>query len=148
MFSACSKRTDWPGVPYTQVRGYAYNLDGQHGTPLLDQGRLHPSVFDTNGVQLTPQQSERLLEAVARPHAKHPVMRCYFPRHGFVFYAASNQPVATVEICFECSTYRTSPPLSHFFDLTSLREVAKDVGLPVFSRPEDYQALKAQRQKQ
>ena len=142
MLIASSKRTDWPGVPYKQVRGYVYNPDGQHGTPLLDQGRLHPSVIGTNGVRLMPEQIERLLGAVARPHAKHPVMRCYLPRHGFVFYNASNQPVAWVEICFECSGYRTSPPLSHPFDLAALRTLAKDVGLPVFSRPEDYKALK------
>ena len=137
-----SKRVDWPAIRYGEVRGYIYNLDGQTGVPIVKNGRLDNSVLNSNGARLTASQVERLLNAVAQPHPKHPVMRCYFPRHAFVFYDGASRPVAFLEICFECFGYRTSPPLSHFFDLKALNQLCRDVGLPILQNARDYQTLK------
>ena len=50
--------------------------------------------------------------------------------------------VAYVEICSECSNYRTLPELSHPLYLSALERLCRDLKLPVLARAEDYKALK------
>ena len=131
--SILGPRVDWPAVSYSEVRGYVYNAGGENGIPIIQDGVLHPSVIDREGVKLSAAQVERLLDAVACPHS-NPRIRaaCYDPRHAFVFYDDSHQPVAHVEICFSCIGFSTLPTLSHSVGFVELGQLCKDLSLPVF----------------
>ena len=147
LLASCSRQPaiNWPGVSYSEVRGYLYNLDGDAAVPLLQEGNLHSSIVNTNGVKLTKKQAQQLLDAIIQPHPQHGRAKCYTPRHGFVFYNEKTNPVAFVEICFECRHYRMSPASTNPMYLTAIEQVCQDAGLPVFAKPEDYLALKAKR---
>ena len=139
-------RIDWPGVPYSEVRGYFYNLDGAPGAPILQNGHLHETVVDTNGARLTQQQIEQLLDAVARPQPPDPVASCYMPRHAFIFYDSS-QTCRFRRDLLRLFDYQTSPSLPHRINLSALERLCRDVGLPVLARGKDYRVFKGNPQK-
>lgn len=133
-------RIDWPKTSYAEVRGYLYNAEGDHGVPIIEDGVLHKSVVDRNGVRLDASQVERLLDSVARPHSEPSVRAaCYDPRHAFVFFDERRQPVAHVEICFSCIGFNTSPKVTHSVGYTELRQLCQDLSLPVFGGRDERQ---------
>lgn len=131
--SVLGPRDDWPAVSYSEVRGYVYNLDGNYGIPIVQDGILDQSVVGRRGVKLSTSQVEHLLDAVVRPHSSPAfAAACYEPRHAFVFYDDHHQPVAHIEICFSCIGFRTLPMLSHSVGFAELGKLCKDLSLPVF----------------
>ena len=116
--------SSWPGVSYTEARAYAFNRKGTPQpidectgrqlmyAPLLDcHDHLGPSVINKERVFLFSAQIQRLLAAVTRDHPEHITARSFYPRHRFIFYDALHNPVASIEICFECGFVRGLPPL-------------------------------------
>lgn len=147
------QRIDWPQTPYAEVRGFFYNAEGNGSVPIIEDGELHKSVLDRNGVLLNASQIERLLDAVARPHSDFNFrVACYFPRHAFVFFDEMHHPVAYVEICFSCFGENTSPRLPHRVGHAELQRLCHDLSLPFFegrnSRQQyvDYAARHSQKQ--
>lgn len=131
--SVLGPRVDWPRVPYAEVRAFFYNANAENFVPIIENGELHKSVIDRNGVLLDVSQVDRLLDAVARPHSDFDVRAaCYFPRHAFVFFDEKHQPVAFVEICFSCIAEDTSPKLTHRVGFAELEQLCRDLSLPLF----------------
>jgi len=140
--SATAMSTNWPPAGYKEVRAYIFNLDGHSGARILETNQLSDTVVNREGVRLGKLDIERLLQAavVLKPIAVARSLRCYVPRHAFVFYDDDKKPVGFVEICFECSRHRTSAsdPLIWEFDLKALRKLFTDLKISVFEKGDDY----------
>lgn len=94
----------WPPRDFVEVRGYVYNLSGEV-PPLVQDGKLHESVKDPNGVVLTKEQVTTLLRATTGEHRLHPIALCYVPHHGYVFYNAAAGLLAGLRsVSAACST--------------------------------------------
>jgi hypothetical protein len=140
--TACSSNRAWPPKDYTEVRAFLYNLDSDDSSPCVIKGRLNASVTDTNGMRLTDVQKSRFLAAVTGSHAEHPVAGCYVPHHAYVFYDVRHRIVGWVELCFGCLNYRASSRSApRVFDITALRKLTVELGLPVLKNEDDYGTL-------
>jgi len=125
------------------VRAFLYNLDSKDSLPILQSGQLDQSVADTKGVILTDAQVSRLLAAVTGNHSDHGVAGCYIPHHAYVFYNKRQRIVGWVELCFGCMNYHASSPNApRVFDVSSLLDLTKELGLPVLNKDTDYSTLK------
>lgn len=118
----------FPGVKVTTARAVVYRYTGlDESCELLDgKGGLCPNVHEPQ-VDLTAEQLERTLQLVrgasiyseqsvtpsgATRKAKRPVLRCDFnPHHAIVFYQ-DDQPVGTLEVCFECGQWLATPEVA------------------------------------
>ncbi len=100
---------EWPEVPFATVRAYAWPLT--RNEPEVITPHLHPAkgALDPRGIVLTPPQVQRLLLAEKRRFAPRPAAGCYVPHNAFVFFSARGEPVAFLEICFDCLGVRLSP---------------------------------------
>ncbi len=126
----------WPPVEFTEVRAYAWPDDKQTEAVILPGMKLKPGAINADGAVLTPQQTKRLLAAIAYGHPDHPIASCHIPHNAFVFYDATKKPVAFVEICFGCLSYRAEPrrsgkPLA----LVSLASIFAEHKLPMGEYP-------------
>ena len=122
---------DWPAAAYTEVRAYAYNLDGHSRNPaIIVDGKLHPTVVNPAGVKLSKKQEVKLLAALNGKHSPHPVASCFIPRHAFVFYD-HEKVVASVDVCFECMATESTPKgIIYPDDLAALAELCDAMKLP------------------
>jgi hypothetical protein len=60
---------------------------------------------------------------------------CYYPRHAILFYDLDDQPFSYVEICFECTNYRTSDnlPLDFCYEKSqAIKDFFQLVGIKYF----------------
>ncbi len=105
----CLAGDSWPGVPWMEVRAYAWPDREKAKAVILKDLTLKPGVINPRGALLSTKQVQLLIKSVNGRHPEHPTARCYFPHNAFVFYNAARDPVAFVEICFSCSNHRTFP---------------------------------------
>lgn len=96
---------------YEYVRAYQYNLDSERSDYIVVDGRLHPTVVDTVGVELSDHQVTQVLGIVNGTLGadEDMVAECFIPRHGLVFYNAQGKPSAHISICFDCNQLRVEP---------------------------------------
>lgn len=96
---------------YEYVRAYQYNLDSERSDYIVVDGRLHPTVVDTMGVELSDHQVTQVLGIVNGTLGTDEdiVAECFIPRHGLVFYDSQRKPTAHISICFECNQLRVEP---------------------------------------
>ena len=102
-------RGEWPGVPYSTVRAYAWPLDQNEETVVLPGLKLRRGMLKNSGAVLTADQRARLLTAQQRRAGARPQAACYVPHNAFVFFDAKGKPVAFLELCFDCLGSRTFP---------------------------------------
>jgi hypothetical protein len=125
-------RVGWPRVPFHEVRAYFYSQKGNTQDSIVISGQLHPTVENPEGALLDLSQVELLLDALLLPHPHLPIMRCYFPRHGFVFWDSEGTPVAHASLCFECFIYRLEAGVDGLsLDWLALAELVESLGLPL-----------------
>ncbi len=123
---------DWPGVNYTEVRAYYYNLKNESGAPLVEKGILAPSVTNIEGALLNAKQEKRLLTVLNGWRYASNRPGCYTPRHGFVFFDAKKKIVAFYEVCLECHLQRGEPEgLAHVTDLPAIADLLEELKLPL-----------------
>jgi hypothetical protein len=126
----------WPGVPYSEVRAYAWPAKTGGTRVILPGIKLKAGVINDGGTLLSPQQVARLLTAVTAMYPYHPEARCYYPHNAFVFYDSINTPVAYIEICFDCSGYRAEPKgTADNYDLLALATIFDELKLPFGEHP-------------
>ena len=121
----------WPGVPYTEVRAFAW--DGKIETQRLigDDFTFVEGVIDKEGAVLSANQIKRLLTAQARRYKERSFAACYSPHNAFVFYNAEKKPVAFLEICFECLGNRSNPADEKSDpDFVALGKICEELKLP------------------
>ena len=126
----------WPGVPFTEVRAYAWPDDKETQAVILPGMALKPGVLNKDGTPLTPDQIRRLCAAIAGQHPPHAVAACFIPHNAFVFYDANKKPAAYVEVCFTCLSSRAvPPPFSVWSDLIGLATIFDELKLPMGAYP-------------
>ena len=146
----CSRAPTWFHMPFDHARAYLYNLDDEEGASLdhsiriIWHGELNPTVVYREGVTLTAEQVDQLRDAVTHGTNETAAM-CFNPRHAFVFYDGDDQPVAWLEVCFECSDYFSSPVIEDPPNYGRIRALCVELGLPVFDDSNDYLTWKAAR---
>jgi hypothetical protein len=129
---AVTARADWPGVPFTEVRAYAWPLDLNTDKVILPGMQLHGRTLKKSGALLSADQTARLLAAQQRKVMQRPKAACYVPHNAFVFYDAKRQPVAFLEICFDCLGDRSGPALllDGDPDFIALAKIFSELKLP------------------
>jgi hypothetical protein len=123
--------SSWPGVAYTEVRGYAYNP--KIGESIWHDGKLSSSVINKSGTLLTDGQAERLVRAITKkPRRAFDLANCFDPHHAFVFYGAHQKAVAWVEVCFHCNNIKAQPisPGERWPDMKALLTLSTQLKLP------------------
>jgi hypothetical protein len=115
LFSAASLLAEapWPGVPYQEVRAFAW-FDGRphihtEDGLIRDDMSFVDGVINKEGAVLNADQVKRLLKAESRRWKQQRTPGCYNPHNAFVFFDADHRPVAYLEVCFDCLLSRTSP---------------------------------------
>ncbi len=112
----------FPGVPFAEVRAYAYHFDGKYrlndAVPgcrpgedglLAKDGTLCPSVV-LPAAYLTRLQVERLVDLFRHPDQETVHVHCGGdPHHAFVFYDASGLPVAEITVDLSCGMWWARP---------------------------------------
>jgi hypothetical protein len=133
----------WPPQNYKTIRAFLYNLEGNSSVPIIQDGKVSPTVVDPKGVVLDKSQAGQLIAAITGNHEEYPHMRCYMPRHAYVFYDAANKIVGWFEVCFECQNSRGSSKAAPVFvDLQSLKKLNQALKIPVFDKAADYRPFK------
>jgi hypothetical protein len=151
-FFKCEAAEVWPTNSYVEVKAYVFNLESQMDVRFLNGTNLNADVFNADGARLNQTQVKELLKAITGKHPEHMVALCYNPHHAFVFFDSTGKPVASFEICFECSNYYWQPQRSlnkyNYIDIKSVRKIVQELGLPIYNKDEDYLALKKNKPKQ
>jgi hypothetical protein len=119
--------SSWPGVPYLEVRAY-YAARHPFAESFMRTG-IPDFVENKRGVILRRDQERRLIAAVTARIKPYDVFGCWYPRHAFVFYDPLDNPVAEVDICFQCLVVEGGP--SSAPDLPALADLVNDLGLPI-----------------
>lgn len=112
----------WPGVPYSYVKVYLYNLDNQlmgRYQPVKN-GKLDPTVVG-KGQRLTEPQAKELLDILNSDTRvlNDGMAKCYEPHHAFVFYDDKDNIVASSDVCFLCQGVKFYPAKKYYKELSS-----------------------------
>ena len=122
----------WAGVPFAEVRAYAWSADPSTAAVILPGITLNPDVINKEGAPLTAAKVARLRSAVTGNRPPHGKALCYSPHNAFVFYNAEKRPVAYVELCFSCLRYTAEPQgTAEAFDLIALAKLFEELKLPM-----------------
>jgi hypothetical protein len=108
--------------------------------------KLHKGTLKNSGAVLSADQRARLLQAQSRRATPRPQAGCYVPHNAFVFYNAAKQPVAFMEICFDCLGARVAPADEECDpDFIALAKIFSELKLPFgrFKTLEEFRAVTA-----
>lgn len=133
------KPTEWPFVPYDEVRAYVYNcLTHGVGNIIHEKGELGKEVANPNGLKLTQNQFKELSRILNLEYDNNHIQfvgaMCYNPHHGYVFFDSIGKVVAHVSMCLRCSRIHFEGGGENRFDSRSwklLSQFTKNIGLPV-----------------
>ena len=106
-------RQSWPPSAWKTAKAYAFNQ--QEFGPGVELYAYKEGVWSTNITQekeLSAQQANDAIELTHRLGGTLKVSKCAFPRHGVVFFDENKQPVASVNVCFQCGDILVWPPYS------------------------------------
>ena len=104
-------RQNWPPAAWNHARAYAYNLvpaGPGHALRVWDGSGWSSDIVQT--LPLDAEQAALALELTHRTQGEVRASKCAFPRHAVVFFDAQDEPVASVNVCFECSDILVWPP--------------------------------------
>jgi hypothetical protein len=103
---------------------------------------MHTGVINTPGILLSAAQVKRLLATANTPAPLLKYKACYVPHHAFVFYDASDKPVATLEVCFTCNRHIATPDgTPKHIDYGALWTLLREAGVPAERGPYYYREL-------
>jgi hypothetical protein len=121
----------WPGVEYAYVRGYLFRGDFPGETDILVDGQINRTVEKI--VPVSPKQVTRLTSAFRKEEENEAISMCYEPHHAFIFFDTVGQPVARMNVCFECSFVECNPdpPTGKTWNIAALLPICRSIGLPV-----------------
>jgi hypothetical protein len=132
---------DFSTLKYSYAKAFLYGLEKESGL-IIKNGELNATTLDTSGIRLDSIQSIQVIQVVSGNSTgtqDEPNM-CFIPHHGIVFYNENNEPIAHISICFYCETKYTYPKtLRTTSGMNILLDIIKQLGLPVFDSPEEYE---------
>lgn len=109
-FPDAMRNDDWAGQ-WATARAYTYNTEKAYGPGAsiwVWRGEsFNPNIDSTH--ELTREQGEAALELVHQAAGRMLVSKCAYPRHAVVFFDDEGQPVASVNVCFECGDILVYP---------------------------------------
>lgn len=127
-------RRKWPFTEWTTAKAYAYNMTNfGPGASLFvyREGEWNSSIVKE--IALTESQAQAALELNHRLGGDVRVSKCAFPRHSVVFFDNDNQPVGSVNVCFECGDILVWPPYYNENEDLSFRYAqAENAEMPTF----------------
>lgn len=96
--------TTWPFAGWKSAKAYTFNFFAygpgyQERVYDPDQGWV-PSIRSTH--ELSLEQALAVQAKVHEAQGSFPMSKCPFPRHAVVYFDEGDQPVAMVNVCFEC----------------------------------------------
>jgi hypothetical protein len=109
---AAKKPVKWSKLKYASAKAYTFNFEpfgpGHKGLrafgPIRGPGEdtvgMHPKI--RNSAPLTAEQASEAFALVRLTEGAARMSKCAFPRHGVVFFDKKGDPIASVNICFEC----------------------------------------------
>ena len=112
-----STRQAWPPTKWTHGRAYTYNFTRTgpgHQLRIFDEKGWSDGIVQT--LELSHEQAAAALELTHRTQGDVRASKCAFPRHAVVLFDQEDQPVASMNICFECTDILVWPP--YFEDKT------------------------------
>jgi len=112
-------RRPWPFTEWKTAKAYSFNrVSFGPGSTLFAyrDGEWNESITETK--ELSISQAQAALELNHRMGGNVNVSKCAFPRHAVVFFDAQDQPVGSVNICFECGDILVWP--AYYDDETDL----------------------------
>jgi hypothetical protein len=113
---------------YTINSGDKYPKYNQSG--IMD-GHLNPSRLPKDGVELSSAQIAHFLRATATTEHPGSHLKCFYPHHALVFFAAGDKIIGHYTICFQCAVYRSS--VGQFVsepDFDDLHRLIDSISLP------------------
>lgn len=115
----------WPRVDYREVRAYYSSVPFDN---LRDSrpGQVEDKV-------LNEDQTRRLVAALNARAAPYRTIEFWAPQHAFVFYDASGQQVAEVDIGFSFFVVGRPGHPPGYPDIVALAELTEELGLPLGS---------------
>lgn len=140
-FSLAAQDFSWSKPKYAYAKAYLYNLAANSSDHIIQNGKLHASVADTNGIRLDSAQCAKAINVMqGRSKEQDDVASCFIPHHSIVFYNEKNIPVAWISICFSCGQKRAVPEMKKNADkgLADLKKIIEETKLPVFNHPDEY----------
>jgi hypothetical protein len=133
-----TKNNNWVNFKYHHATAYFTE------TPLIDDvfiknGKLNTTVTDTIGVTLSSEKIQALNQILIAPDPErlYPIMECFHPRHGVVFWSKDQKPIAWISVCFECRQMIANPEIIKY-DLTDLKSFFEECGFPVYENEAEY----------
>jgi len=104
-----AQKAPFPGTEFTKI--VAYDYESMQGDYILNKkGEVHPSVKAKK--ELSKEQAALLVTTLnSETTYGGAVTRCFYPRLGFVFYNANDEPVGQVSICFQCNQQVAGPEI-------------------------------------
>lgn len=97
------RATEWPFTSWSYAKAYTFNFfPARHGVQLriLENGNWSQHV-DTE-VIIDREHAQRVIGLVNSTKGSFETSKCPFPRHAFVFFDDKDEPIGSVDVCFEC----------------------------------------------
>lgn len=145
----------WPGVEYSYVKLYLYNLDNQlYGKyQPVKNGKLDETIIEP-GLEVPTQFVTELLTILNGDTRvlNEGLSKCYEPHHAFVFYDDKGKIVASSDVCFLCQGVRFYPAKKYFKEvkysasgtkaaekqLDQIKAIVQKTEIPVYEKSADY----------
>ena len=132
---ARSQDESWPPVRFKHVVAYCYDFEQGGGDARIvdSEGRHHRGVIAPFTRNLLPSKHPKLIELLKPIKAPIPEdVDCFEPHHGLVFYDEHWKPVASVDLCFACSSFVSRPARAGVsIDYDALEAFFASLGIPV-----------------
>lgn len=146
----------FPGVAYKSVKMYMLNTKKSSSRPDSKIWKKDYYAFSKmgDGVSLNEKQVAALTKITTQDLStlETGLSKCFFPRHGLIYFNGKNEPVASISICFECqkidlfpneaeesaAEYDTKAALKQ---LKSFEKIVEELGLQKFERAWEYEKI-------
>ena len=109
----------WPFKSFAYVKAYAYNLasvgtiykrTGSNNMKLIyKNGQLNSEVAFSKTLNNKEIDDVRL--QIEKIEGTRMYSKCFYPRHGIVFYDSDSQAIARIEVCYTCGDLLVIPDL-------------------------------------
>ena len=106
-----SLKKKWPPTEWSSAKAYSFNMIPYR--PGLDlyiykDGTWNDKIAMTKDID--SRQAQTAISLVHRTAGDVKISKCPFPRHGVVFFDDEENPVASLNVCFQCGDILVWPP--------------------------------------
>ncbi len=93
----------WPFSPWSYAKAYTFNFFEDSNTQLqvVTQDKIW-SPYIRSEQLVSEAQALSAAKLVQSINGTFENSKCIFPRHAIVFFDARDEPIASVDVCFEC----------------------------------------------